>query len=97
MWVQTLLAFLLALSSAVIGAVAGRSRRPMGRFSMGQVILISLAGVLVAEGGTIVWVGPPGSVLQPVLGGLALGFVAGFFSGRKPPPPDQLPPTRPKP
>lgn len=93
---RTVLALLLALSSAVIGAVAGRSRRPMGRFSMGQVILISVAAVLVAEGGTIVWVGPPSAVVQPVLGGLALGFVAGFFSGRKPPPPDQLPPTRPR-
>ncbi len=92
---KTILALLLALSSAVIGAVAGRSRRPMGRFSMGQVIIISLVAVLVAEGGTIVWVGPPSSVFQPVLGGLALGFVAGFFSGRKPPPPDQLPPSRP--
>lgn len=92
---KTILALLLALSSAVIGSVAGRSRRPMGRFSMGQVILISLGAVLVAEGGTIVWVGPPSSVFQPVLGGLALGFVAGFFSGRKPPPPDQLPPSRP--
>ncbi|NMP21215.1 hypothetical protein [Sulfobacillus harzensis] len=92
---KTVLALLLALSSAVIGSVVGRSRRPMGRFSMGQVILIALAAVLVAEGGTIVWVGPPDSVFQPVLGGLVLGFVAGFFSGRKPPPPDQLPPNRP--
>lgn len=66
----------------------------MGRYSMAQVIGISVAAVLVAEGGTVLWVGPPGSVLQPVLGGLVLGLVAGFFSGRKPPPPDQLPPTR---
>ncbi len=92
---KTILALALALSSSVIGAVGGRSRRPMGRYSMGQVIVISVLAVLVAEGGTIVWVGPPGSVMQPVLGGLALGFVAGFFSGKKPPPPDQLPPNRP--
>ncbi len=57
--------------------------------------MISVVAVLVAEGGTVLWVGAPGSVVQPVLGGLALGFVAGFFSGRKPPPPDQLPPSRP--
>ncbi|MCY0900330.1 MAG: hypothetical protein OWU33_15645 [Firmicutes bacterium] len=94
---KTVLALLIALSSAVIGAVAGRSRRPMGRLSVWQVILISVLAALVAEGGTVVWVGPPQSVWQPVLGGLALGFVAGFFSGRKPPPPDQLPPSRPRP
>lgn len=93
---RTILALVIAASSAVIGAVAGRSRRPMGRYSVWQVILISVVAVLVAEGGTVMWVGAPESVLQPVLGGLALGFVAGFFSGRKPPPPDQLPPTRPR-
>ncbi|MDA8206711.1 MAG: hypothetical protein M0Z36_11630 [Thermaerobacter sp.] len=92
---KTVLALAIAVSSAVIGAVAGRSRRPLGRYSMGQVIMISVVAVLVAEGGTVLWVGAPGSVVQPVLGGLALGFVAGFFSGRKPPPPDQLPPSRP--
>ncbi len=86
---------MIAVSSAVIGAVAGRSRRPMGHFSVWQVILISVGAVLVAEGGTVLWVGAPQTVLQPVLGGLGLGFVAGFFSGKKPPPPDQLPPTRP--
>jgi hypothetical protein len=62
---------------------------------MHWVVLISLVAVMVAEGGTILWVGPPASPLQPVLGGLLLGGVAGFFSGRKPPPPDQLPPRRP--
>lgn len=67
----------------------------MGALSLWRVILISVLAVLVAEGGTVIWVGPPGNVLQPVLGGLALGFVAGFFSGKKPPPPDQLPPQRP--
>lgn len=91
---KTVLALLIAASSAVIGAVAGRSRRPWGRYSMWRVIAISVVAVLVAEGGTVVWVGAPASVLQPVLGGLALGFVAGFFSGRKPPPPDELPPNR---
>lgn len=89
------MALVIGMSSAVIGAVAGRSRRPYGRYSVWQVIVISVAAVLVAEGGTVVWVGAPHSVLQPVLGGLALGFVGGFFSGRKPPPPDQLPPNRP--
>ena len=68
----------------------------MGALSLWHVILISVLAVLVAEGGTVVWVGAPANVLQPVLGGLVLGFVTGFFSGRKPPPPDQLPPTRPK-
>lgn len=92
---RDVLALLIAVSSAVIGSVAGRSRRPLGRYSMGQVILISVVAILVAEGGTILWVGAPSTVLQPVLGGAVIGFVAGFFSGRKPPPPDQLPPTRP--
>lgn len=90
-----ILALLIALSSAVIGTVAGRSRRPLGHYSVWRVILISVVAVLVAEGGTVLWVGAPHNVVQPVLGGLALGFVAGFFSGRRPPPPDQLPPTRP--
>ncbi len=92
---KTVLALVIAVSSAVVGTVAGRSRRPLGRYSVGRVILIAVVAVLVAEGGTVFWVGPPGSVVQPVLGGLTLGFVAGFFSGRKPPPPDQLPPKRP--
>ncbi len=92
---RTVLALVIAMSSSVIGAVVGRSRRPYGRYSVGHVILISVAAVLVAEGGTVLWVGAPQSVLQPVVGGLILGLVAGFFSGRKPPPPDQLPPSRP--
>lgn len=86
----------IALSSAVVGAVFGRSRRPLGRYSVWQVIVISVIATLVAEGATVFWVGPPASVLQPVLGGLVVGVVAGFFSGRKPPPPDQLPPNRPR-
>lgn len=93
---KTVLALLIALSSAVIGTVFGRAWRPLGRYTMWQVIVISVGAVLVAEGGTVLWVGPPSTVVQPVLGGMALGFVAGYFSGRKPPPPDQLPPRRPQ-
>ncbi|MCY0864801.1 MAG: hypothetical protein OWQ57_07620, partial [Sulfobacillus sp.] len=92
---KTVLALLLALSSAVIGAVFGKSRRPFGGLRLGIVIGVSVLAALIAEGGTVLWVGPPASPLQPVLGGMVLGFVAGFFSGRKPPPPDQLPPRRP--
>jgi len=94
--VKILLSLLIAISSAIIGSVLGRSRRPAGRFSVWQVILIAVVAALVAEGGTVLWVGVPTTVLQPVLGGLALGFVAGFFSGRRTPPPDKLPPHRPR-
>ena len=92
---KTLLVLLIAMSSAVIGTVAGRSRRPFGAYPLGRTIAIGVLAILVAEGGTVIWVGPPTTVFQPVIGGLVLGFVAGFFSGRKPPPKDELPPTRP--
>lgn len=85
---RTLLALVIAASSAVVGAVLGRSRRPAGPIAMPWVMVVAALGALVAELSTILWVGAPLQVWQPAIGGALIGVVSGVFSGRKRRPPE---------
>ncbi|MGC8487097.1 MAG: hypothetical protein ACP5QO_02600 [Clostridia bacterium] len=80
---KTALAVLIAMASAVLGALAvvGTSQRPV-RWSwlLGGVA----AGALVAETATSLWIGPPGSPLEPGLDGLVMGLALAWLYGRRP-------------
>ncbi|MDA8194769.1 MAG: hypothetical protein M0Z53_12350 [Thermaerobacter sp.] len=82
---KIVLALALALSSSVIGAVVGRSRRPAGHIKMSWAIVVAVVAAALAEGSTVLWVGAPAGPLQPITGGLLIGLTAGFFSGGRPP------------
>lgn len=81
--VKTALAVVIAMASAVLGAlvVGGASRRPVRwRWLLGGVA----AGALVAETATSLWIGPPGSPLEPGLDGLVMGLALAWLYSRRP-------------
>lgn len=85
---KTILALILAATSGIIGAFVVRARRPLSAIPMMQLLIVVVIAALVAEGGTIVWVGAPNHPLQPIIAGLFLGAVAAYFGGKKIPPRD---------
>ncbi|MCL4319245.1 MAG: hypothetical protein M1596_05090 [Firmicutes bacterium] len=86
---KTILALAIAASSAIIGGILGRSRRPRGPVHVVWTMIVAAIGALVAETASILWVGPPAQGWQPLVGGLFIGVMAGVFSGKKPDPPDK--------
>lgn len=79
---KILLAILIAMMSAVLGAII-TGNRALERFSWPVLLGIVAAGGVVAEGITVLWMGPPGSALPPGLDGLALGLLTGWVAGRR--------------
>ncbi|MCL4495716.1 MAG: hypothetical protein M1294_12980 [Firmicutes bacterium] len=86
---RTVLALAIAASSAVIGAILGRSRRPKGPIHVIWTMIVAAIGAVIAETASILWVGPPPEGWQPLVGGLFIGVMAGIFSGKKPNSPDK--------
>ena len=83
---RAVLAIVIAVMSAVLGAVvvASRSSTPV-RWTM---LLVSVAlGALVAEGATVFWTGAPASALPPAIDGVVLGGLIGWVAGRRRRPP----------
>ncbi len=77
------LAVVIAMASAVLGALAigTTGRRPV----RWRILLPAVAiGALVAEGASVLWIGPPGSPLEPGFDGLLMGLVLGWVAGRRP-------------
>ena len=86
MGMKLILALVIAVMSALLGAtvVAARTPRPVHW----AVLLISVGvGALLAEGITVVWSGPPASALPPAIDGVILGALVGWVAGRKRPGP----------
>ncbi|MCY0908245.1 MAG: hypothetical protein C7B44_11140 [Sulfobacillus thermosulfidooxidans] len=86
---RTALALIIAATSAIVGAIVVRARRPTGPVPMGWVMIVAALGALVAEVSTILWVGPPRGVWQPAIGGVLIGVMAGIFSARNKKPPKE--------
>ncbi|OLZ08794.1 hypothetical protein [Sulfobacillus thermosulfidooxidans] len=86
---RTTLALAIAVSSAVIGAIFGRSLRPQGPISIMWTMIVAAVGALLAEAASVIWVGPPPQGWQPLVGGILIGVMAGIFSGKKRQPPDK--------
>ncbi|MBX5466824.1 MAG: hypothetical protein K6U14_04920 [Firmicutes bacterium] len=82
---RLVLALAVAMATSVVGVAVGRHQRPWSRLPLAWVVAAAAIGSGLAELGTV-WVnGPPHWVLQPMAGGLVIGWVAAFFSGRRPP------------
>jgi hypothetical protein len=81
---KQVLAVVIAIMSALLGASVVARRRPATRW---PVLLTAVAaGALVAEGISVWWVGPPATPLVPAVDGLALGLLVAWLSGRRRPP-----------
>jgi hypothetical protein len=81
--VKMALAVVIAMASAVLGALvvaARRSRAVRWAWLLSGVA----AGALVAETVTSLWIGPPGSPLEPGLDGLLMGIVLSWLATRRP-------------
>lgn len=97
---RIVLALVAAMAASVIGVLLGRRQRPLGLRRLALVIVVAAVAAGVAETGTILMSGAPRWILQPMISGVVLGWVAAFFSGRKPRPPaddDEKPNRREKP
>ena len=82
---RDVLAVIIAMASAVLGAIVTGNRSTRTRW---PALLIGVAlGGLVAEGASVFWTGAPGNPLLPAFDGLALGLLVGWLQGRQPRPP----------
>ncbi|CAB1129650.1 conserved membrane protein of unknown function [Candidatus Hydrogenisulfobacillus filiaventi] len=91
---RAVLAVVMAASSAVIGVLLVRARRPLG-VAPGVTLIWTVAGAVIAETASILWAGVPVSPWLPLSAGFGLGLFAGLFSGRRPPPSHPRHPPRP--
>lgn len=82
---KALLAIVIAGSTSVVASLLVRSRRPNSHVAVEWLLIVAALAAMGAEGATVLWVGPPKMVFEPLFGGLLVGTVAAWFSARKPP------------